>query len=100
MIRHIVFFTLSPGATEQPRAALLDGLANLPNHFAEMKDFQLGANVSKRDTRFSYGMTMRFNTLAQLESYLNSERHERFVAEQFKPFVSERSIVSMLDGVL
>lgn len=97
MIRHMVFFAFNPAAGETERYALLDALANLPNQFTDMKDFQLGANVSRRDDRFSHGMTMRFETLDQLENYLTSELHERFVIEQFKPVIAHRAIVSFVE---
>ena len=97
MIRHIVFFSFNEAADNLQRNAVLDGLADLPDHFSDMKDFALGPNVSKRDSAFAYGMTMRFDTFAQLEAYLTSERHERFVAQQFRPAISQRAIVSFAE---
>lgn len=97
MIRHVVFFSFDAAADDQQRNAVLKGLMALPDHFPDMKDFALGPNVSKRDSAFAYGMTMRFDTIAQLEAYLDSERHERFVAQQFRPAVSQRAIVSFAE---
>ncbi len=97
MIRHVVFFSFNQAAHDRQRTAVLEGLGDLPNQFPEMKDFALGPNVSKRDSTFEFGMTMRFDTIAQLEAYLNSERHERFVAHHFRPAISQRAIVSFAE---
>ena len=97
MIRHMVLFTFKPAVGEEPRRELLALLADLPRQFPTMQGFQLGANVSKRDGRYSHGMTMSFNSLDDLEDYLNSDRHESFVRDKFAPIIEERSIVSMVD---
>jgi Stress responsive A/B Barrel Domain len=97
MIRHMVLFAFKPSVDEELRCKLLAMLADLPRQFPEMRGFQLGVNVSKRDNRCSHGMTMSFNTLSDLENYLNSERHENLVRENFAPIIKERVIVSMVD---
>jgi hypothetical protein len=97
MIRHMVLFAFKPSVDEELRCKLLAMLADLPRQFPEMRGFQLGVNVSKRDNRCSHGMTMSFNTLSDLENYLNSERHENLVQENFAPIIKERVIVSIVD---
>ncbi|MDB5872968.1 MAG: hypothetical protein JWQ07_2410 [Ramlibacter sp.] len=97
MIRHMVLFSFKPSVDQDQRHQLLDLLAELPRQFPDMQGFQLGVNVSKRDRRFSHGMTMGFATLGDLEKYLDSERHERFVRENFAPLIEERAIVSIVD---
>jgi hypothetical protein len=93
----MVLFAFKPSVDEEQRRKLLAMLADLPRQFPQMRGFQLGANVSKRDNRYSHGMTMSFNTLSDLEYYLNSERHEKFVRENFAPSIEERAIVSIVD---
>ena len=97
MIRHMVLFRFKPSADDEQRRELLALLGDLPRQFPAMQGFQLGANVSKRDGRYSHGMTMSFNSLGELEDYLNSDRHEAFVRDKFAPIIEERSIVSMVD---
>lgn len=93
----MLFFAFKPSVDEEQRRKLLAMLADLPRQFPEMRSFQLGINVSKRDNKYSHGMTMSFKTLGDLEDYLNSERHEKFVRENFAPMVEGRAIVSMVD---
>ncbi|MDB5583107.1 MAG: hypothetical protein JWR80_8283 [Bradyrhizobium sp.] len=97
MIRHMVLFAFKPSVDEEQRRELLTKLADLPRQFPDMRDFQLGTNVSKRDNRYSHGMTMSFQALNELEDYLNSDIHEKFVRESFAPIIQERAIVSIID---
>ncbi len=59
-----------------------------------MRAFELGSNKSRRDQTYQYGMTVAFDSFDQLHAYLDSEYHERLVADSFRPLVSARAIVS------
>ena len=96
MMRHVLLFSLTPSTGEDDRQALLDDLAALPIRYPKMRDFQIGRNVSDRDDRFAYGMTFYFDEKAELNAYLTSEFHERFVRERFQPLLAERSIVTFV----
>lgn len=94
MIRHMLLFSLRDEVSDEDRQALLHELGTFPDVFATMREFQLGANESRRDQTFQYGMTVAFESFDDLHAYLDSERHERFVATRFRPLVSARAIVS------
>ena len=94
MIRHMVLFGFRPGVEDADRESILAELATFPGHFPAMRQFGLGENISQRDTTFSHVMTIEFETRRELEDYLDSERHERFVATRFRPNVARRSIAS------
>jgi 2,3-dihydroxy-p-cumate/2,3-dihydroxybenzoate 3,4-dioxygenase len=94
MIRHMVLFRFRPDASDKARAQVLNGLAELPQRFAAMRRFGLGENISKRDSRFTHVMTIEFDTRDQLELYLDSEHHEHFVHNYFRPAIEERAIAS------
>jgi hypothetical protein len=94
MIEHIVAFRFRPEAEADSRDRLLGALRALPITFPRMIEFRIGTNVSDRDDRFTHAFTVRFASLADLLEYLHSEAHERFVAEDFRPLIAERAIVS------
>ncbi|MGY4596942.1 hypothetical protein ACVWXL_004688 [Bradyrhizobium sp. GM22.5] len=94
MIRHMVLFTLKPQIDDQAKTSVLEGLAELPKHYPEMRHFGLGENISERDQTFSHVMTMEFDTREQLQTYLKSERHEEFVKTIFRPNIERRAIAS------
>ena len=94
MIRHIVVFRFRDGVSGDDRADLLAGLRALPERFPAMREFTMGVNQSRRDDRFTHGFTAEFADFDSLNSYLESQEHERFVAEEFRPLIAERAIVS------
>lgn len=94
MIRHVVAFRFREDVDPDAERALLAELEQLPVHFPDMRGFALGPNVSERDDRFSHAFSVEFERLELLTTYLNSDRHERFVQERFRPLVAERAIVS------
>jgi 2,3-dihydroxy-p-cumate/2,3-dihydroxybenzoate 3,4-dioxygenase len=94
VIEHLVAFRFRPEVHGAARAQLIDALRALPARFHQMIEFRIGVNVSDRDDRFTHAFTVRFGSLEDLNDYLHSEAHERFVAEEFRPVIAERAIVS------
>ncbi len=94
MVKHMVLFRFKPDTPAEVQADLLTSMGELPIHFPAMKRFGLGVNVSERDQKYSHAMTMEFDSVADLKSYLNSEYHEGSTASRFKPVIQERAIVS------
>ncbi|MFM0158382.1 MULTISPECIES: Dabb family protein [Paraburkholderia] len=95
MIRHILLFSFRDTAHRNARTALLEMLAGFPARFPKMQKFQIGANVSDRDRTFEYAMTVEFEERTDLDDYLRSEYHEQFVAERFRPLISQRAIATI-----
>lgn len=98
MIRHILLFSFRDDAVPDARQAMLDEFAAFPAHFPQMRDWQMGANASERDQTFSHAMTVRFDSAAELDRYLHSEKHELFVERRFKPLIARRAIATFVAG--
>ena len=94
MIRHVVAFRFRPDAPSDRVDALLAELETFPGHFPSMQRWSLGTNRSNRDDTFTHAFSVEFATEADLLGYLHSDRHERFVAERWRPIVDKRAIVS------
>lgn len=94
MIRHVVAFSLREDLPDEEREALLQELAELPRHFPAMRRFAIGENISRRDDTFAYAFSVEFGSEEELVAYLDSARHEAFVAERFRPSITRRAIVS------
>lgn len=94
----MLLFRMKPDADPVSSETMLSELASFPSRFPAMRNFALGRNASKRDDRFTYAMTIEFDTWADLDSYLSSAEHERFVTEKFRPLIEERAIASIEDG--
>ena len=95
MIKHMVLFRFRPDVDDALRDEIIRDLRAFPSRFPAMKRFSLGENISKRDRTLSHAMTIEFDTIAELEAYLDSPEHEAFVAARFRPHVEQRFIVSM-----
>jgi Stress responsive A/B Barrel Domain len=94
MIRHILLFSLKESVPKDVQQDMLNDLAAFPERFPEIQSWQMGANVSNRDSVYEYGVTMTFEHQEALMVYLSSEEHERFVSERFRPIISARAIVT------
>jgi 2,3-dihydroxy-p-cumate/2,3-dihydroxybenzoate 3,4-dioxygenase len=94
MIRHTVAFRFGDDVPPAQVQAVLDQLETFPAHFPAMRRWSSGENRSTRDDRFTHAFSVEFDTEAELAAYLSSERHERFVAEVWRPVIAERAIVS------
>jgi 2,3-dihydroxy-p-cumate/2,3-dihydroxybenzoate 3,4-dioxygenase len=94
MIRHIVAFSFKEATSPVEREQLLAELRALPSAYPSMRRFAIGTNISRRDATFSHAFSVEFNSIEELNDYLESERHEKFVAERFRPIVEQRAIVS------
>ena len=92
-------FELRRDLTAEKAEAVLAGLKDFPNKFPAMRRFYLGRNISSRDRTFSYAMSVEFDSLEDLESYLASEYHKHFVDVWFQPNVERRAIATLDDGI-
>lgn len=94
MIRHILLFTVRNDVPADAAALMVRELGEFPGRFPQIAGFEIGSNVSNRDDAFEYGVTMTFPSPSDLAAYLESEEHETFVRERFRPLVARRAIVS------
>lgn len=94
MIRHLLTFNFRPEVTEDARRDLLAELATFPSLYPTMRNWSLGRNISKRDDTYEWAFVVDFDSEDELIAYLDSDSHERFVAERWRPLVTDRAIVS------
>jgi 2,3-dihydroxy-p-cumate/2,3-dihydroxybenzoate 3,4-dioxygenase len=94
MIRHLVTFTVAEHVPETEREQLLSEIQQLPRRFSSMRNWSMGTNISKRDQTFEYAFVVDFASEEELVAYLDSEHHQTFVRDRFRPNVSQRAIVS------
>lgn len=94
MIRHVVAFRFRDSVPEDERRRMLDELEGFPARYPAMQRWGMGVNRSTRDDTFTHAFSIEFEREEDLLDYLGSERHERFVAERFRPLIAARAIVS------
>ncbi|MER7169312.1 Dabb family protein [Micromonospora sp. NPDC000207] len=97
MITHMLVFRfrddLPPGTAE----SVLAELETFPDTYPAMRNWRSGVNVSTRDTSMTHGFVVEFDSEQDLLAYLNSESHERFVRERWRPVIERQAIVTLPD---
>ncbi|MDO9437051.1 Dabb family protein [Hydrogenophaga sp.] len=94
-VKHVCAFSFRDDTSQGDRERMLSDLAAFPAKFPTMKNWTLNRNISERDQRFTHAFVVEFESVALLKAYLNSESHERFVKERFRPIIQERGIVTL-----
>ncbi|GAA3955255.1 hypothetical protein GCM10023085_42340 [Actinomadura viridis] len=94
MIKHTLAFRFRTDVSAEDAAAVLAELETFPGRYPAMRNWSLGRNISTRDSTFTHAFSVEFATDADLRAYLESESHERFVRERWRPVVDKQAIVS------
>lgn len=94
MIRHTLLFRFGEEVTEFKREEILAELATFPDTYPQMQNWSMGTNLSSRDQRFSHGMAVDFDDEQDLLAYLNSDSHEAFVRDKWRPVIADQAIVA------
>jgi catechol 2,3-dioxygenase-like lactoylglutathione lyase family enzyme len=94
MIRHTLSFRFKDEVSAADRAAILAELATFPDLYPDMRNWSMGENMSTRDTTFTHTMSVEFAGNDELLGYLQSDSHESFVREKWRPVIAQQAIVA------
>lgn len=94
MIRHMLSFRFKDEVSEDDRGTVLAALATFPQLYPAMQNWSMGQNMSTRDTTFTHCMSVEFQTDEALRGYLQSDSHERFVIDTWRPVIAQQAIVA------
>lgn len=96
MIKHMVLFAFREDVEPDARQAILDELDTLPSQYPAMQSWTCGANISNRNTtlKMTHAFVVEFAGEDGLLDYLNSEGHESFVTNRWRPVIEHQVIVS------
>lgn len=94
MIRQIVAWNFPADSSDDIRQSLFDELDTFPDQFPMMRNWTRGDNISNRDQTYAHAFVVDFDNEDDLNAYLSSEPHERFVAERWRPNISDRAIIT------
>ncbi|WP_436697629.1 Dabb family protein [Nocardioides sp. BYT-33-1] len=94
MIRHTLLFRFADEVPAGTRQAILAELETFPERYPAMRHWSMGENISSRDQTYTHGMSVEFPDEQELLAYLNSESHETFVREKWRPVIADQAIVA------
>ena len=92
MLNHVVMFRFKKSASESAIADVVEGLRRLPGIIAEIKEFQVGRDLSHLARSYDLALIAGFENLESLGSYDAHPAH-RAVVEKIKEL--SESIVSV-----
>lgn len=100
MLKHIVFFRLKQEADERTKeqnlALLQQRLEALPAEIKEIRDFEVGKDVSKSPASWDLALYSAFDSAEDLERYRVHPSHQA-VVELVGRITSERAVVDYWD---
>ena len=93
MIQHVVLLTFVPEATDEQRAAVLDGLRALPALIPEISSYAVGQDLGLAPDTASFGIVAEFATQADWEVYRDHPEHRRVITDLIGPIRAGRAAV-------
>jgi rRNA maturation protein Rpf1 len=92
MITHIVFFKLSEPSPENI-SGTVDKLLSMSGRIAGIRSIEVGKDVLRTERSYDIALTVRFDTLADLQAYQVDPLHAKEVVPHMKSVCS--SIVAV-----
>jgi hypothetical protein len=91
-VQHIVLVWLKPDTAPEVREQIMAGSKALTD-IGQIRDLRMGKAIpSERpivDDSFSFGIYMRFDSVADMNAYLTDPKHVQFVDTQVKPHLEK-----------
>ncbi len=85
MIKHIVMFKLSDKYTKEERKSIANelkaSLDELPQKINEIKEYEVGVNISNAANAYDLVLISTFESMETLEAYRVHEAHQAVVAK-------------------
>lgn len=78
MIQHVVMFKILPellDKKDEVKAAIKTKLEALPSKIAQIKSFEVGANIKESDRSYDLVLVSSFDSLATLQEYAVHPEH-------------------------
>ena len=89
MIEHAVFFAVRPGTPGDAVDAMLGALRALPGAVPGIRSLSAGPTFTDRGKQFTHGLLVRFESRADLATYLAHPAHVAVVQEVVKPIADD-----------
>ncbi|MER7505085.1 Dabb family protein [Nonomuraea pusilla] len=95
MIRHIVLFTWTDGATDEQKAAVADELRALIGVIPEIRSFTVGHDAGINQGNHDFAVVADFDSVDDYLVYRDHPRHQEVIAQRIKPILASRAAVQL-----
>jgi hypothetical protein len=91
MIRHVVMFRWTQGATEEQKQRVTAELSRLPALLPVLRAYHMGADLGINEGTFDWAAVADFDDLEGYLTYRDNPEHRAIIAEFIRPITAERA---------
>ena len=92
MVDHLVLFVVKEDAPAEDVQDLLSSIQDLRGKIPNVLDISVGENFSERAGPYTHGLFVRFQTVDDLQAYMEHPEHKK-VVEKLGATTTERLVV-------
>lgn len=96
MLRHVVMIQFTDETTDADIAAMVDGLAPMPDLIPEIRSYSIGRDAGISEGNFEMVIVGEFDDEAGYHTYASHPDHVAVIVEKIKPFIAQRAAVQYL----
>ena len=93
MFRHVVMMRWKPEATAGEKAAVVDGLRELPGLIREIRSYSIGTDAGINEGNFDLVVVADFDDAAGYVVYRDHPDHQAVIQVRIRPILAERAAV-------
>ena len=93
IFRHTVLMKFSPDATDDQVAAILDGLASMPETMGFIRRYEFGTDLGHLDGAFDLAIVADFDSESDYRRYAENPEHQALIAKRILPVLEQMARV-------
>jgi hypothetical protein len=93
MFRHVVMLRWKAEATPEQHAAVVNGLARLPEQIPEIRGYTVGADAHVNEGNYDLVVVADFDDADAYLVYRDHRDHQAVIREHIAPILAERAAV-------
>lgn len=93
MFRHVALFAWNQDATDDEKAAVVDGLGALPGVIDAIRDYRIGVDAGLAEGNFDFAVVADFDDPEGFLAYRDHPDHQAVLVERIRPILASRAAV-------
>ena len=95
MIEHVVLFRFKADTPAEQIAQMQEAIHSLKGKVPTLRYIQFGPNLSDRSAGYSHVLVSRFDSLADVDAYIDHPDHVAVVRDIVKPWVESLAVADV-----
>ena len=93
MFRHVVLMRWKADATDARRAAVVEGLQQLPGFIPELRSYSIGTDAQVNDGNYDLAVVADCDDVDAYLVYRDHPEHQAVIADHIRPILADRAAV-------